>query len=82
MPTSKCDRTVNGITYHHCNFPGCGDVPAHKDAFGDKFQPAPYECAARWGTDDNSCKKGCLNGVTDYEAFKAKQAAEAKARRE
>ena len=71
----KCDRTVNGITYHHCNFPGCGDVPAHKDAFGDKFQPAPYECAAQWGTDDNSCKKGCLNGVTDYEAFKAKQAA-------
>ena len=78
----KCDRTVNGVTYHHCNFPGCGDVPAHKDAFGDKFQPAPYECAAQWGTDDNSCKKGCLNGVTDYEAFKTKKAAEEKAKAE
>ena len=77
-----CERTVNGITYHHCNYPGCGDVPAHKDAFGDKFQPAPYECAARWGTDDNSCKKGCLNGVTEYDAFKAKLAAEAEAKAE
>ena len=75
-----CERTVNGITYRHCAYPGCGDVPAHKDAFGDKFQPAPYECAARWGTDDNSCKKGCLNGVTEYDAFKAKKAAEAEAK--
>jgi len=66
----KCDRTVNGVTYHHCNYPGCGDVPAHKDSFGDKFQPAPYECAARWGTDDNSCKKGCKNGARDFAEWK------------
>ena len=66
----KCDRTVNGVTYHHCNYPGCGDVPAHKQAFGDKFQPAPYECAAQWGTDDNSCKKGCMNGARDYAVWK------------
>ena len=85
----KCDRTVNGVTYHHCNYPGCGDVPAHKDSFGDKFQPAPYECAARWGTDDNSCKKGCKNGARDFAEWKqfmkeleekeAKKAAEEKA---
>ena len=66
----KCDRTVNGVTYHHCNYPGCGDVPAHKDSFGDKFQPAPYECAARWGTDDDSCKKGCKNGARDFAEWK------------
>ena len=47
---------------------------------GDKFQPAPYECAALWGTDDNTCNKGSFNGVTDYEAFKAKKAAEAEAK--
>ena len=40
----KCDRTVNGVTTI-LQLPGCGDVPAHKDSFGDKFQRA-LQCAA------------------------------------
>ena len=39
-PTCE-DRVVNGVTYQSCSFPGCDDVPAHKDSFGDKFKPAP-----------------------------------------
>ncbi len=60
----------------------CDDVPGHKGDFGDKFKPAPYQCSSGWGTSENGCKKGCLNGVTEYDAFKAKKEAEAKAKAE
>ena len=58
--TSECSREINGVTYESCQV--CDDVPAHKDAFGDLFVGAPYECSATYGTNEDSCMAGCEAG--------------------
>ena len=58
--TSECTREINGVTYESCQV--CDDVPEHKDAFGDVFVGAPYECSAKYGTNEDSCLTGCEAG--------------------
>ena len=58
--TNACERDIYGVKLPSCNT--CDDVPAHAEHFGDDFNPAEYECAARWGTDQNSCETGCRVG--------------------
>ena len=56
----KCHREIHGVSLPSCSV--CDDVPAHESHFGDAFKPAGYECAARWGTDQNACETGCRVG--------------------
>ena len=60
--STQCTREIKGITYQSCSYPGCDDVPAHEQNFGDAFKPASYECAATYGTDQASCEAGCAAG--------------------
>ena len=60
-PVKACSREINGMEFNSCSV--CDDVPAHKDAFGDDFKPVSYKCAARFGTNSQSCEAGCNAGA-------------------
>ena len=66
-PVAACSREINGVTYESCQV--CDDVPAHKEAFGDDFKPAPYQCSETYGTSQASCEKGCAAGAASYDDY-------------
>ena len=60
-PEKRCAFEIGDARYVTCQT--CDDVPAHAVRFGEAHKPAPYECSARYGSDEESCRAGCAAGT-------------------